>query len=58
MVGPWGVRFLVSEVPLYHVAGLGAWREAGPPNHHDDEVDSGQEVVSEVPLYRVAGLGA
>ena len=21
------------------------WREAGPPNHHDDKVDSDQEVV-------------
>ena len=23
------------------------WREAGPPNHHDDKVDSDQWVVSE-----------
>ena len=22
------------------------WREAGPPNHHDDKVDSDQEVVN------------
>jgi len=22
------------------------WREAGPPNHHDDKVDSGQKVVT------------
>ena len=21
------------------------WREAGPPNHHDDKVDSDQQVV-------------
>ena len=21
------------------------WREAGPPNHHDDQVDSDQQVV-------------
>ena len=27
------------------------WREAGPPNHHDDHVDSDKEVVNkEVPL--------
>jgi len=23
------------------------WREAGPPNHHDFEVDSDQKVVNE-----------
>ena len=23
------------------------WREARPPNHHDDKVDSDQEVVNE-----------
>jgi len=23
------------------------WREAGPPNHHDDNVDSDQYVVDE-----------
>ena len=22
------------------------WREAGPPNHHDDKVDAGQQVVN------------
>jgi len=22
------------------------WREAGPPNHHDDKVDSDQQVVN------------
>ena len=28
------------------------WREAGPPNHHDDKVDSDQEVVNtELSLY-------
>ena len=28
------------------------WREAGPPNHHDDQVDSGQQVVNkELSLY-------
>ena len=27
------------------------WREAGPPNHHDDKVDSDQKVVNkEIPL--------
>ena len=25
------------------------WREAGPPNHHDDEVISDQEVVNKDP---------
>ena len=25
------------------------WREAGPPNQHDDKVDSGQEVVNKEP---------
>ena len=23
------------------------WREAGPPNHHDDKVDSDQQVVNQ-----------
>ena len=23
------------------------WREAGPPNHHDDKVDSDQKIVNE-----------
>ena len=28
------------------------WREAGPPNHHDDKVDSDQQVVNtEVSLF-------
>ena len=26
--------------------GVGVGREAGPPNHHDDEVDSDQKVVN------------
>jgi len=50
--------FLMSEVPLYFVIAAGPpvcisisackrefklpWREAGPPNHHDDEVVSDQ----------------
>jgi len=30
------------------------WREAGPPYHHDDKVDSDQYVVNkELSLYRV-----
>ena len=30
------------------------WREAGPPNHHDDKVDSDQEVVNkELSLWGV-----
>jgi len=38
------------------------WREAGPPNHHDDEVNSDQQVVNKkVPLSaypeRVPGAG-
>jgi len=35
------------------------WREAGPPNHHDDKVDSDQEVVNkELSLRsRVRGFG-
>jgi len=53
-----GVLFLVSEVPLYDHSALTAlappavpaphakfklpWREASPPNHHDDKVDSDQ----------------
>ena len=31
-----------------------AWREAGPPNHHDDKVDSDQQDVNdELSLFRV-----
>ena len=33
--GPYGKQ-LVRE--------KGPWREAGPPNHHDDKVDSDQRV--------------
>ena len=58
MVIPGGFNFLMSEVPLcslicamYVQAGDGmcgdlecklAWREAGPPHHHDDKVDPDQ----------------
>ena len=32
------------------------WREAGPPNHHDDKVDSDQQVVNkELSLLTVIG---
>ena len=31
------------------------WREAGPPKHLDDKVDSDQQVVNtELPLFRVS----
>jgi len=34
------------------------WREAGPPNHHDDKVDSDQYVVNkELALLLSGGLG-
>ena len=34
------------------------WREAGPPNHLDDKVDSDQQVVNkELSLLRVEGFG-
>jgi len=29
------------------------WREAGPPNHHDDQVDSDQWVVTKTSLSSV-----
>jgi len=38
------IRFLRGA--LLGLPALGPpWREAGPPNHHDDKVDSDQEVV-------------
>jgi len=41
------VRCRVSMRPLYRkvdvrLPGKGNWHEAGPPNHHDDKVDSDQ----------------
>jgi len=30
----------------YLEKGILPWREAGPPNHHDDKVDSDQYVVN------------
>jgi len=33
------------------------WREAGPPNHHDDKVDSDQKVVNkELSLWQIGGF--
>jgi len=35
------------------------WREAGPPDHHDDKVVSDQQVVNqELSLYRPEQLAA
>ena len=35
------------------------WREAGPPNHLDDEVDSNQQVVNkEISLFGAERRGA
>ena len=38
------LRLLIAWV--VRLPGKGNWREAGPPNHHDDKVDSDQEVVN------------
>ena len=36
-ISPWQLA-LQLEAPSH----LGSWREAGPPDHHDDKVDSDQ----------------
>ena len=33
------------------------WREAGPPNHHDDKVDSDQQVDNKDSLETFPGRG-
>jgi len=38
------------ELTIYKFKQGLPWREAGPPNHHDDKVDSDQEVVNKTTL--------
>ena len=44
---PWSVFPLPRKVAVRLPGKGNSWREAGPPNHHDNTVDSDQQVVNE-----------